>query len=1033
MLDRRSGPGAVTLLLRHDAPLIAAVLGTLKAGKIAVTLNPSDPPVRLEQIRADVGPQLLLCDEGNRDLALRAGYCAGELMIVADRPEGTPHPAPDLAINPRDVAFLIYTSGSTGRPKGVMQTHRNVLHNLLRVTNGLGIGAEDRIIQVAALSGGQGLATAWLGLLNGGTLCPFPLMERGVTGLPGWLEENGITVFVASSSVFRNFVRTLDGERLSTIRLVRLGSEFAARADFDAYRRHFDPKCLFANMYASSEAGNISQCLLTADADPPDGGLPVGRPAEGVEVLLLDEHGEEVPPGAIGEIVVRSEYLSPGYWNDETLTEERFLDRDSNGRVRLFRTGDLGSRSEDGVLTVVGRNDAQVKIRGNRVELPEVEAAIAGLPEVAGAAVCPLATPRGDVKLTAYVTLRHGGTQTAAGFRRELRERLPGHSVPTAFVFLDALPLTPHGKVDRERLARIEPAPAQPPAEDSPMSETEEALSEIWSKALELESGPTPGDDFFELGGDSLTAAVVAAEVHARFGVEIELHAFVESPTVASMARLVERLRSAPGGDGPPPLTVASRAAPLPASFAQEDLWRKERRAPESSLLNTPAVGFCIRGPLDVATLRRAIEHVVRRHEVLRTTFAEHDGRVVQIVHPAGPVDLPLIDLSADPDPAARAAELLAREARVPFDLERGPLLRLRLIRIGEEEHRLLRISHHIISDGWSWDVFFEELGVLYEAYRRDEPPPLEDELPLQHADFAAWERQWLSPDAPLFRREVEWWREALADLPAAIPLPFTRPRARQDVNPSDGLLACQLDPEVSRELDRLAREARATHYMVWLAVLGAQLALETGQDDMVLATHVTSRRSAELQAMFGHLFNATVLRLRFADESFRQWLPRVRDVVSETSAHTEVPYRRLVDHLRAQGMPPPPFQMTFDASSQQRPPMRLGNLEVTRMKPATEQMRRGFKFRVDRSDRDYCHVRFNAGIYDPSGVRSFLGRFQCLAADVCAHPDHQLSEFLDPQTPSAPRSMSTVLRRAGPRRIAAGAVRRLRQRVQAR
>ncbi len=1034
MLDRRSDSGAVTLLLRHGAPLIAAILGALKAGKIAVTLNPGDPAVRLEQIRADVGPQLVLCDEGNRELALDAGYPSGELMIVADRPEGTPQPAPDLATNPHDVAFLIYTSGSTGGPKGVMQTHRNVLHNVLRVTDGLGIDAEDRIIQVASLSSGQGLATTWLGLLNGAMLCPFPIMERGVTGLPGWLEENGITVFVASSSVFRNFVRTLDGERLSTIRLVRLGSEFAARADFDAYRRHFHPRCLFANMYASSEAGNISQCLLTADADPPDGGLPVGRPAEGVEVLLLDEHGEEVPPGQIGEIVVRSEYLSPGYWGDETLTAERYSPAPSKRNARLFRTGDLGCRSDDDVLTVVGRNDAQVKIRGNRVELSGVEAAITGLPQVAGAAVCPITTPRGDVKLTAYVTLRDERTQTAGRLRRELRARLPDHSVPTSFVFLDALPLTPHGKLDRERLAQIKPASAPPSAAESPMSETEELLSEIWSKALELESRPAPDDDFFELSGDSLTAAVVAAEVHARFGVEIELHAFVESPTVTSMARLVERLQSAPGGDGPPPLTRASRAAPLPASFAQEDLWHKDRRAPESSLLNTPAVGFCIRGPLDVAALRRGIDHFVRRHEALRTTFAERDGRVVQVVHRPGPVDLPLLDLTGAPDAAARAAEMLAEEVGTPFDLERGPLLRLRLIRISEEEHRLLRINHHIISDGLSWDVFFEELDVLYEAYSRGEPPPLEDELPLQHGDFAVWERRWLRPDAPLFRQEVEWWRDTLAGLPAAIPLPFTRSKARQDVTASHGLIGCELEPEVSRELARLGREARATRYMVWLAVLAAQLALETGQDDMVLATHMTTRRSAELQAMFGHLFNATVLRLRFAgDESFRLWLPRVRDVVAETSAHTEIPYKRLVNQLRAEGMPPPPFQVNFDASSQQRPSVRLGGLDVTRMKPATEQMRRGFKFRVDRSDRDYCHIRFNAGIYDPSGVRSFLGRFQRLAADVCAYPDRPLSDLLDVQTPSARRSMTSVFRRAGPRRIAAGAARRLRQRVHSR
>jgi amino acid adenylation domain-containing protein len=995
-----SASGRVALLLRHDAPLFAAALGVLKAGKTGVALNPSDPPARLEQIRYDVRPGLVLCDARYRDLALRAGFSAAEVVTVAERPEGSAHAGPGVAARPQDVALLIYTSGSTGRPKGVMQTHRNLLHNVLRLTNGLGLRSEDRVALLASLSGGLGVATTLTALLNGATLSPFPVMERGVTGLPAWLAEQRITALTVSASVFRHFARTLNGERFPEIRLLRLASESATRGDFESYRRHFADTSLLAHTFSSSEAGNITQCLLSAGAEPLDDRLPAGQPAEGIELLLLADDGEEVPPGQIGEIVVRSEYLSPGYWGDEALTAERYSPAASKRNARLFRTGDHGRVSPDGMLTVLGRTDAQVNVRGSRVDLSEIETALVSRPQVAGAAVCPTATPRGDVKLTAYVTAPPGRGQSARRLRRELRATLPDHSVPTAFVFLDALPLTPHGKVDRERLARIESAPAAPPAADSPMSETEQVLSEIWSKALEHESGPTPGDDFFELGGDSLTAAVVAAEVHARFGVEIELHAFVESPTVASMARLVERLRSMPGDDGPPPLTRASRSAPLPASFGQRAVWRHCRRAPENARLHTAALGVCIRGPLDVAALRRGIEHIVRRHEVLRTTFAERDGQVVQVVHPAGPVDLPLTDLSAAPDAPTRAAELLARETRIPFDLERGPLLRLGLIRISEAEHRLLRINHHIISDGWSWDVFFEELNVLYEAYSSGEPPPLEDELPLQHGDFAAWERRWLRPASPVFRREVEWWRETLAGLPAAMPLPFARSKARDDVPPSHGLIEWEVEPEVSRELDRLGREARATSYMVWLAVLAAQLAIETGQDDIVLGTHVTTRRSAELQAMLGRLFNRSVLRLRIAgDESFRLWLPRVRDVVTETVAHTEIPYQRLVSQLRADGIAPPPIQVVFGASRRQ-PSLRLGGLEVTLMRPATEHMPRGFSLRLVRSLQDYCYIRYDAGIYDPSGVRSFLGRFQRLAADVCAHPDRRLSDLLDAQTP---------------------------------
>jgi len=281
----------------------------LKAGKTVVALNATDPPARLERIRRDAAPELVLADACHRDLAERAGFAREEIVTPAAPARDPVRPAP--AVPPRppapdDVAFLIYTSGSTGRPKGVIQTHRNVLHNVLRHTNGLGIDSRDRVLLLAALSGGQGLATAWTALLNGATLCPYPIMERGVTGLAAWVADERVTVFAASASVFRAFARTLHHERLSTVRLVRLASETAVRGDFDAYRRHFEPTCRFANTLASSEVGIITQCRLTADANPAGDLLPVGRPSEGIDVRLCDAQGDEVAPGETGEIVVRS-------------------------------------------------------------------------------------------------------------------------------------------------------------------------------------------------------------------------------------------------------------------------------------------------------------------------------------------------------------------------------------------------------------------------------------------------------------------------------------------------------------------------------------------------------------------------------------------------------------------------------------------------------------------------------------------------------------------------------------------------------
>jgi amino acid adenylation domain-containing protein len=985
VIGRCGASARVALLLRHDGALFAAALGALRAGATVVALNWSDPPARLERIRAEVDPDLLLTDAAHAALARRAGFGPDEIVTVAERPDDTAGAAPEVEVHPDELAFLIYTSGSTGRPKGVMQTHRNMLHNVLRQTNGLGIRSDDRIVLLASLSGGQGLATACTALLNGATLCPFEIMGRGVTGLPGWLSRHGVTVLVVSASVFRAFVHTLGDERLPAIRLVRLASEAAVAADLSAHRRHFGGDCLLANALASSEAGIIAQGVIPPDAQLPDGPLPVGTAAEGIEIVLRDEDGVATPADGAGEILVRSRYLSPGYWNDPAQTAARFSD-EANGRGRAFRSGDLGRFSRDGVLTVLGRRDGMVKVRGNRVELAEVEAIVAGHPDVAGAVVCASSSPRGDTRLAAYVTTQPGGQAAAEDLRRSLRVSLPDHAVPTSFVFLEAFPLTPHGKVDRERLAALEPAPPSPGPAESAVGETEGVLAGIWSRALDLERVGRQ-EDFFDLGGDSLTAAVIAAGVHAAFGVDLSLGAFTEARSVARMAELVDALRSAANGDDRPPLTRAPRTEPPPLSFAQERTWRT-CQVPEAAAPFTVAAAFGLSGPLDVTTLRRGVDEVFRRHEMLRTTFDVRDGRPVQIVRAPAPVELPLVDRSDAPDPAAAADELLRQEARVPFDLGQGPLVRLRLARLGDDEHWLLRVHQHIVSDAWSWRIFFDELGALYES--GGQPDALPPEPAIQFGDFAAWERHCQHTGGRHVEEQIAWWRRALEAEPPPMQLPFARAAPRDDAEPADGLAWWGLPPPVSQALDRLGREAGATHYMVRLAVFAAQLALETGADDLVLGTYMTNRRRAALQRVFGMFSNLVTLRLRFPGHpTFREWLGQVRAAVIDTSAHAEIPREPLCDELRRAGVAPPEISAVFGTMNPP-PPRRFGGLDLTpQRRTVFEHMPWGFSFAVNQLDEaEGCCVDFDARIHDPAGVRSFIAGYQRLASAVAASPD---------------------------------------------
>jgi non-ribosomal peptide synthetase component F/acyl carrier protein len=967
--------GPVALLLRHDAPLIAAALAVLKAGGTAVALNSGYPPARLERIRAEVEPGLALIDSDHRGIAIEAGFSPAELIEIPKRPDASPGPAPAISIAPDDVAFLIYTSGSTGKPKGVMQTHRNIVHNaLLRHARGLGLRHDDRIILIAPLSGGQGLATVWTTLLSGATLCPFPAMERGVTGLPAWLEEKRVSVLVWPASLFRHFVRTLDGQRLDGIRLVRLGSEAVFTTDLDACRKHFAEDCLFANTFSSSETGNITQHLLRAGDVPSPGGIPVGRAAEGMEVLLLDDD----------EIAVRSDYLSPGYWHDEALTRQRF----GQG---IFRTGDLGRISEDGVLTWLGRKDSQVKVRGNRVDLLEVESTLAACPAVSAAAVRSRRTPLGDTALTAYVSLWPGAPRDTARLRAELLADLPDHAVPTAFAYLDTVPVNAHGKVDDEALAQAEPEPVHRQARPrSTVTETEELLANSWEAALERES-VGPDDNFFELEGDSLTAAEIAAEVHTTFGVELELGAFAEAPTVAAMAEVIDHRQAGGAGSTPLPLTKVRRDEPLGCSLMQERTWR-ECQTPEGSSRYTVARGVRISGPLNVEALRRSLDRLVARHEALRTTFAERAGEPVQVIHPPAPVELPLVEVGS----SLEADNLLLREAAVPFDLERGPLLRLLLLRLGEEEHRLLRVNHHLVSDGPSWEVFFEELAAVYEADLRRERPALLDEAPPQYADFAAWERRTLRDDPQRWREDVDWWRAYLDGAPLKTTLPFARRDPEEGAPIAHGTAWHPLPSQLAADLEALRRDHEATVFMVRMAAYAALVSLMSDNPDFVTGTYATTRRLVQTREMFGFFSNPLVLRLRFeGDMSFRDWLAGVRATVIEMSAHARIPYDALWDELRSKGIASPEIHSIFSVAPE-LPRTRLAGIEMTPLDRVWGHMPWGFTMQHRRSrDRERCLATFDATVHHPTAVRGFLKRYQRFLERICAEPDRPLRELV--------------------------------------
>jgi amino acid adenylation domain-containing protein len=995
----------VALLMRHDAPLIASALGVLKAGGIVVVMNPTDPPVRLSQILADASPGVLMADASQAPLAESCSQSRPPILVYGPAFDDLPAADLGMEIGSSSLAFLIYTSGSTGLPKGVMKSHGALVHNVYRISTGLGLSEDDRIVLLASLSGGQGVTTTWTALLTGATLCPFPTMERGVTGLAQWLTENRVSVFISAASLFRHFMLTLDeGQIIPGLGLVRLGSEHAVREDYLSFLKHFPPTCRFALALSSSETGNITQNFLQPDTPLPEGRLPVGSAAPGVEVFLRDASGGAPAPGERGELVVRSRYLAHGYWGNEQLTAERFQEDPSEPGVRIFRSGDLGSWTPKGGLLMMGRNDARVKIRGYRIELSEVEAAVAAQPEVRDVVAGVSKHGAGEEKLTAYVIPQAGSGLDGRQLRAALRQVLPSHMVPAIFIFLESFPCTAHGKTDRQALACLGSDRQGQEDGGSPLTETEKVLAAIWADAFEFtEVGGR--EDFFDLGGDSLIAAVVAARIEAALGVAFDLAAFAEYPTVHQMSQAVDRELATEGGistgtlagRGLPPLVRAERGEPLPLSFGQERILRFSQ-TPESLEGYRVTRVEKITGPLNVAALKGSIEEVVRRHEMLRTTFAEGREGPVQIVHAAGPVALPFTDLASAHDVDQASAVLFAREMSVPFDLATGPLFRLHLVRVGNDEHLMLRMNHHIISDAWSWKIFLQEMMQHYEALSNSRPVvAVAAELPLQYADFAAWQRQWLHEGSQARRDRVVWWRNYLDGMTGQFHLPLRRAEPQVDADFSEGVLTCAPAPGNADRLDQLAREGGATGFMIRLAAFAAQLSMESDTYDFVMGTHVTNRSRVELQGMFGFFANLVALRIRFdPNQSLRQWLSQVRQMVMEVQSRADLPIELLKEDLERLGFSFPELHAIFGISSQMAP-IRGESIDVVTLPRKHSAMPWGLTLTIDRwNESKGCQLLIDARVYHPARGRNMVERYAMFLQEIASQPDAALWDLYE-------------------------------------
>ena len=535
------GEERVAVLLEHGAPLLAAILGILKAGKTYVPLDPYYPSSRLEYMLQDTGAGALLTNTGNLALARELAGGGTDLVNVDELDAALSAADPGLGISPDTIAYILHTSGSTGRPKGVMQSHRNVLHETMNYTNGCHICEDDRLLLISSCSFGGAVRTIYAGLLNGATLCPLDIKEEGLAPLARWLIDQRVTVFRSVATAFRHFAGGLnDQEGFPIVRLIYLAGESVYSRDIELFRRHFGPDCILVNGLGSGESFTYRWFFIDRDTEISGSNVPVGYPLAGQETLLLDEAGQQVAEGEMGEIAVRSRYLSPGYWQRPDLTAEKFLPDLRGGGQRIYLTGDMGRLLPDGCLLHMGRKDFQVKIRGYRIETAEVEAALLQMEGVKDAVVAAREDGRGERRLAAYLVPEALSAPNVTELRRFLADRLPDYMVPSAFVTVDAIPITPSGKIDRRSLP--EPGRERPDLEAlfvAPSGPVEEALADIWAEVLDLEQVGVE-DTFLELGGHSLLATQLVSRVRQQLGVDLSVADMFSAATIARQAPVVE-------------------------------------------------------------------------------------------------------------------------------------------------------------------------------------------------------------------------------------------------------------------------------------------------------------------------------------------------------------------------------------------------------------------------------------------------------------------------------------------------------------
>jgi amino acid adenylation domain-containing protein len=1005
----------VGICLDRSLEMVVGLLAILKAGGAYVPIDPSYPSERIEFILQDADLKIILTQQHLRETL--SSHSAQVICLDTEWEKGIKNLSSSFSesqsnlINnstPDSLAYVIYTSGSTGTPKGAMNTHRGICNRLLWMQETYQLTPDDAVLQKTPFSFDVSVWEFFWTLITGARLViAKPGGHQDSIYLVKAIAQHNITTIHFVPSMLQVFLEESELDNLSSLKRVICSGEALSVALQEKFFAKLNAE--LHNLYGPTEAA-IDVTYWQCQPDTNLNTVPIGRPIANTQIYILDKHLQPLPIGVPGELYIGGVGVAKGYLNRPELTKEKFINNPfleikSNNRTSstpftsllpysptplLYKTGDLARYLLNGNIEYIGRIDNQVKLRGFRIELGEIETVLTKHPGVREAVVIVKNEPQ---SLIAYLVLQQPETSITE-LRCFLQQQLPEYMIPNAFVVLDALPLTTNGKVNRRALSNIDAVIDTKSDYIAPDTPIREILTVIWAKILKLDRVSIE-DNFFELGGHSLLATQVISQVRKTFKVEIPLGEFFAAPTIDQFSLLIEKAIASKANLDYLPLKPVTRNSNLPLSFAQQRLWLLQQLEPDSAAYNG-SNALLINGNINLEALTASINEIIRRHEILRTSFELINGQAVQKIADELKIVLPIIDLHnlAETEQQAEIKRLTEIDAQKPFDLTQAPLLRLTLIKLKTEKHFLLVTMHHIISDAWSAGIFIKEISALYQAFSTGKPSPL-PELSIQYADFAVWQQEWLQGE--VLNNQLTYWKKQLENAKTTLELPIDK--FSNEITSVGKQYHFSLDRELSQNLETLCQQQRVTLFMTLLTIFNTLLYSYSQQEDILIGSPIANRNRSEIEGLIGFFVNTLVLRTDLSNNpTFTELLQKVREIALDAYAYQDLPFDKLVAELQPERYRDrsPLFQVWFVLQNAPTAEFQISGLNLTLLDIETGLVRHDLKLDLTKTESGIQgFFEYKQDLFSENAIANLIWRFKTITNLVIQQPELKLDELI--------------------------------------